>query len=463
MARTPDTIPELAGIATYVDAAQVGYSVADNVNRLLRMHWAERRLMDVMLAHIASTPEWELKCGLCLHQWHAAEHTDALRRRISEMRHPVPPLDRAPDRALEDFFAELVRSQDSVELLAGLYRVALPALHEAYSAHVEITNPLVDHPTRRMMRAMLLDFDESIVWGVDALNEMVRTDERAYDRAMSWENHLTAYLQEARGIAGDLLQVDVDENLSSPLPPPRAAESYAPDFSPARDDRFTGQYNFNFPPHLVYNAPGVPADERNLALLCKRTLEMDVPEMMASFILERRDQPWSFYYDYSRQLWDEARHSMMGTVALKASGIDWTKIPLNVGFSLRLNRHADPLERQILLYAIEQSLMPGETGKRFEYETAREAGDKLSAHFHDYDWADEVLHAQIGRRALAREGISQQDALDRAKEIHERTWEALDGYKDRDEQLDWWPDFVRATLGKETAAVELGDLKILSE
>jgi hypothetical protein len=232
-----------------------------------------------------------------------------------------------------------------------------------------------------------------------------------------------------------------------------------------RDNRFSGQYNFNFPPHLVYNAPGIPADERNLALLCKRTLEMDVPEMMASFLFERTDQPWSFYYDYSRQLWDEARHAMLGTVGLEARGIDWKRIPLNVGFSLRLNLHATPLERQILLYAIEQSLMPGETGKRFEYETAKEAADELSAHFHDYDWADEVLHAQIGRRALAREGITQQEAIERAKEIHEQTWAALAQYADREPQLDWWPEFVRDALGKESAAknADLGDLKILAE
>jgi hypothetical protein len=268
---------------------------------------------------------------------------------------------------------------------------------------------------------------------------------------------LRAYLDAAGGITGD-------GRASRELPPARARAAFVPDFHPARDDRFSGQYNFDFPPHLVYNAAGVPADERNLALLCKRTLEMDVPEMMASFLSERKDQPWQFYYDYSRQLWDEARHSMMGTVALEARGIDWKKIPLNVGFSLRLNLHAAPLERQILLYAIEQSLMPGETGKRFEYETARAAGDELSAHFHDYDWADEVLHAQIGRRLLAREGITQVDALERAKAIHEKTWAALDNYRDREEQLDWWPAFVREALEKESAApAELGQPNILSE
>lgn len=70
--------------------------------------------------------------------------------------------------------------------------------------------------------------------------------------------------------------------------------------------------------------------------------------------------------------------------------------------------------------------MPAETGKRFEYESAVAADDGLSARFHDYDWADEVLHAQIGRRALKREGISREEAISRGADIHERTWAALD-------------------------------------
>jgi len=185
---------------------------------------------------------------------------------------------------------------------------------------------------------------------------------------------------------------------------------------------------------------------------------------MASFMTERADQPWEFHRDYSRQLWDEARHAMMGTVALEAAGIDWRReIPLNISFALRLNLHATPIERQMMLYAIEQSLMPGETGKRYEYETAVAAGDALSAHFHDYDWADEVLHAQIGRRVLKREGISGDEARERARDIHEKTWAALEQYRHLDEQHDWWPAFVRRVLGRDSAATTRPELNIFSE
>ncbi|HEX4469810.1 MAG TPA: hypothetical protein VH080_09750 [Gemmatimonadaceae bacterium] len=444
----------LAGIATDGNAARIGFSVDENVRRLLRFHWVERRLMGILVAHLTSEPVWEVKCALALHQWQCAEHVDALRRRIAEMRNPVPRLDAAPENdptaaALDAFLGQVDAARDTEELLAGVYVVLYPALAAAYREHLERTNPLVDYPTRRILRFALVDLEEAVEW-------RVASDEwREVPHA--WIDHLQAYLAAAGGVSGDAGVKQLDLTRHSPRLTRHS-------FHPQRDDRFHGQYNFEFAPHLVYNVPEVPADERNLALVCKRALEIDVPEMMASFMTERTEQPWEFYRDYSRQLWDEARHAMMGTVALEARGVDWkSDIPLNVSFALRLNLHATPIERQIMLYAIEQSLMPGETGKRFEYETALAAGDALSAHFQDYDWADEVLHAQIGRRALKREGISSDEACDRAKEIHEKTWGALDQYRSLDEQHDWWPEFVRKVLGKESAAQSRPGLNIFSE
>jgi hypothetical protein len=448
------TVPPLAGIASYGDAARIGFSVDENVRRLLRFHWVERRLMGTLVAHITSEPVWEVKCALALHQWQCAEHVDALRRRIAEMRTPVPRLDAVPENdptaaALDDFLSQIDAARDTAELLAGVYGVLHPALAAAYRDHIERTNPLVDYPTRRVLRFALIDVEEALEWRAASDNGRETSEE--------WIEHLRAFLAAAGGITGD----DGVEQLDATRHSSRATRHL---FHPQRDDRFHGKYNFEFAPHLVYNMPDVPAEERNLALVCKRALEMDVPEMMASFITERTDQPWEFYRDYSRQLWDEARHAMMGTIALEARGVDWkADVPLNVSFALRLNLHATPLERQIMLYAIEQSLMPGETGKRFEYETAVAAGDDLSAHFHDYDWADEVLHAQIGRRMLKREGISSDEAHRRAKDIHEKTWAALDQYRSRDEQHDWWPAFVRKVLGKESAAQTRPALNIFSE
>ncbi len=414
--------------------------------------------MDMLLAKLPGTPEWEVKCAIALHQWQHAEHATLLRDRIAEMRSPTPQLDIAPDDALEALFAELERSDDTVELLTGTYLVIRPALKAAYLEHHRAENPLVAHPTRRVLAMILADEDDAIGWGLRALEAMWAGDPPARARSDAWRAHLNSYLAACGGIDG--LQPKHAE-----LPPARATGSYAPDVTPRRDARFRGQRDFDFPPHVIYNDSRVPPDERNLALLCKRALEMDVPEMMASILVEWRSLPWELRRLLSRQLWDEARHAMMGTVALEARGLDWTKIPLNIGFSLRLNRHATPVERQIMLWAIEQSLMPRDTGKRSEYETAVAAGDALSAHFHDYDWADEVLHTKIGRQVLKHAGISPAEATAQAEAIHERTWRALDAYRGVDETNGWWEDFVREALGRPSAVEgsELQPLKILPE
>ena len=472
-----DRIPPLAGLCTRAEAARVGLSVEENVRRLVRYHWVEKRTMEIMVGRIASTPEWEVKGALSLHVWLTAERAEALRRRITEMRSPAPRLDVPPDARLETALAEIGAAHDTVELLTGLYGVLLPELAEAYRRHVDETNPLVDHPTRRMLRRNLLDLDDTLAWGGAALEAFgehehvsrpaeigaehtsaARRDEVERSRAPAraggpggdgaFEVHVRAYLHAAGGIAGGAATLEA-------LPAARAPGAPAPDFRPRRDARFGGMHNFNFPPHVIAGAANVSAEERNLALLCKRLLEMDVPEMMCSFMSERADCPWGFHLDYARQLWDEARHSMMGEVALEARGVDWRAIPLNVGFALRLNLHAEPLERQIVLWAIEQSLMPGDTGKRAEHRTALEAGDDLSAHFHDYDWADEVLHAQIGRRWLLGaegEGLGYDEAMERARLAHERTWAALEEYRALEPQTDWWSGFVRHVTGRDTEA-----------
>ena len=143
--------------------------------------------------------------------------------------------------------------------------------------------------------------------------------------------------------------------------------------------------------------PKQPAEAKVLMMYYKRLREIDVPEMMASIITQTPDKPWGYYRDMSRQLWDESRHAMMGEVGFISAGIDWPKqVAVNFTWSLGLNTQLTPKERHAVLYFIEQGLMP-KTGKRHEWETAIMSGSPLAATFQDFDWADEVLHARVGR------------------------------------------------------------------
>ena len=143
---------------------------------------------------------------------------------------------------------------------------------------------------------------------------------------------------------------------------------------------------------------------------------------------------------------------MMGSVYFEKHGIDWKgQIPLHAGSSIRLNMHMSPLEAHAVLYTIEQSLLPAKTGKRYEWAPAGEAQDELATLYQDYDWADEVLHTHIGRRWLVSQlDMSRNEVIELGQRKAIETEEVLSEYTDESKQVNWWPEFVRQVLGRES-------------
>jgi hypothetical protein len=177
----------------------------------------------------------------------------------------------------------------------------------------------------------------------------------------------------------------------------------------------------------------------------KRLREIDVPEMMASILAETTDKPWEYTVDMTRQLWDEARHAMMGEVGFRRAGIDWPKfVRVNFTWSLALNTQLKPLERHAVLYFIEQGLMP-KTGKRFEWETGIASGDEFSAMIQDYDWADEVLHARIGRDWYVKQMGDARRAIDYGDECWSKLLIDWRSYLEKGltAHENWWPALYR--------------------
>lgn len=169
------------------------------------------------------------------------------------------------------------------------------------------------------------------------------------------------------------------------------------DGTPRRDERFPDPYNMGVNAEAFLYDEEMPPNAKVLMMFYKRIREIDVPEMMSSILHETKGKPWSYYRDMTRQLWDEARHAMMGEVGFVSEGIDWPRLVMvNSTWSRALNTQLTPKERHAVLYFIEQGLMP-KTGKRHEWVVSKEAGNPLATTFQDFDWADEVLHARIGR------------------------------------------------------------------
>src|SRR5262245_7499520 len=158
-------LPTLAGLATIAEAAKPGLSVEVCVARLKRYHYAFVRLHEILTARITAEPTYEIKTGFSHHSYLCAEHVQALRTRVSEMRAPPLGLEDVPEPRLQIFFAEILCAPSTEALLLGRYGKAMPALDAALARHQRDTNPLTDAPSIRVCRFARLELADMIAFG----------------------------------------------------------------------------------------------------------------------------------------------------------------------------------------------------------------------------------------------------------------------------------------------------------
>jgi hypothetical protein len=425
-------LPTLAGLATLAEAAKPGLSVEACVARLKRFHYAFLRLHEIFTARITAEPIYELKTGCSHHAYLCSEHVMALRTRVGEMREPPLGLEEIPHPALQVFFDEILAAPTTAELLVGVYEKALPALDAALARHMADTNPLTDAPSIRVCRFARLEIADMITFGKRCVECLC---EHAMREAMTpWLKRLDECLAAAGGLDG------TGQISDAPVERMHSRKPYVYDPIPKRDERFQDLWNQGVNPEAFIYSPEYPAKPKALMMLYKRIREIDVPEMMASIITETKGQPWGYYRDMSRQLWDEARHAMMGEVGFVALGVDWTRARITHNWSYRLNTECTPIERHAVLYFIEQGLMT-RTGKRYEWELGVESGLPLMATLQDFDWADEVLHAAFGREWYIPQIGDRKHAIDYGDQCWSKILSNWTTVRDRGltQHENWWP------------------------
>lgn len=436
-------LPPLAGLASFEAAAKPGLGVEESVDRIKRYHFALKRLMQILQARLTAEPIYELKMAFSLHSHYCAEHCTAMRERVAEMRTPPLGLEKIPDPHLDDFFKEIQNAPTTEELVIGLYRHAFPALLRGLQRHLKETNPLSDHPSLRLCRFAALEIEEVVQYGEQAVKCLVGEDQ---NESFSEWSHL---LQDLLNAAGDLDGSQGKVPLSKPLQYSLAPLPY--DKVPKRDERFPDPYNMGVHAEEFLYDPRFQSRDKTLMMYYKRLREIDVPEMMATILTESLNKPWGYYRDMTRQLWDEARHAMMGEVGFVKLGIDWPRhVMVNFTWSLGLNTQLQPWERHAVLYFIEQGLMT-KTGKRFEWEVGADSGDALSKLFQDYDWADEVLHARIGRDWYVSAFGDQKEAIDFGSACWSKVLSNWNAWKEegKTQHRNWWPELYQSFCARQ--------------
>ncbi len=144
---------------------------------------------------------------------------------------------------------------------------------------------------------------------------------------------------------------------------------------------------------------------------------------------------WEWIRDAARWTYDESRHMLMGQRRLDAWGLDRSLVPLG-GYIYEACAGEDPLYRLGMLGYFETKNIGR---KRERADAFHELGDGTSAVDMEFDWADETLHAEYGRRwlqellrARGRNPESWREVLERCEElVRERVAAATEGEKHR--------------------------------
>src|SRR6266850_999615 len=159
--------------------------------------------MRIMAGWIALTPELSAKLLLGRHVWDNAQHADAWGKRLPELRARAQESEPANQAfvALMDALEAPEAPGQTVERLAGVYRVLKPHLLSVYEQHLVRANPVYEPPTCRILARCVEDERRHIVAGETIIRHLAPSSE-AQARAGAWQSKLQDLLEAAGGVTG---------------------------------------------------------------------------------------------------------------------------------------------------------------------------------------------------------------------------------------------------------------------
>jgi hypothetical protein len=379
-------LPSGKDVRERVDTAQV----------LTRFHHLERALALACGAWIPAVPLLEQKAALARVAWQCALAADALRDRVFELRYPSRMLEEGADAPLIQVYEAAIRAPDADAFVRGLAEVLVPSLQGEYRAFLEATDALDDGPTIRILESAANDKDEQTsLLAAEGSNS-------------SWPGELRAALETHEPPAGTPFAIAED---------------------PARDDRYAVS-SFYWPDTLDPSYPYGEGVALQLRSAVSHLNEVWAVETAGVILYELAGElGWEFVRDAARWVYDESRHMLMGKRRLDAWGLDAAATPLGA-YIYEACRGQDAIVRLGMLGYFETKNIGR---KRERAQAFAELGDRLSETDMEFDWADETIHAEYGRRWLKE--------LLRARGEDEESWPAI---------LDECEQLVRARVAAAT-------------
>ena len=179
--------------------------IEDLARRIGHYVWTESMLFEVLGGWATEVPEPDVKVFVGTHCHRHAWHAELWRQRLPELRELDPQRLIVPANDEMARFADtLVTPQapeQTVEKLAGVYRVLLPRCVSAYTSHRDLVDDRTDAPTGRVLDLVLRDQLDEWRDGELLLQSLLATADDVA-RATAHQAELEALIVTASGITG---------------------------------------------------------------------------------------------------------------------------------------------------------------------------------------------------------------------------------------------------------------------
>lgn len=346
-----------------------------------RLYRTIRETMRAMAGRICGVTNWEAKKLIARHIWLDAEHAEAIRTRVLELRFPRVDVDLNVDMALLAVLVKLPSTNSDTEFLAGVYRVIKPAVLDAVERYLRQSDALDDAPSHRALRLVAEELREQLR-EFETLWRHFNTEER--NNSEDWITWLKAALSEAGGIfASDsgrplLVRTDLSDRARYEIP-----------LMPKRDPRWLPAVT-QVPPR----PPRTP-QEQQVWVAIDHVNELWACELAAALIWHHENMSWSLYRNTARWAYDEMRHAEMGERRLQRYGFEvGVDVPMVPDHWMGVAARGGMEAMLFVVHGLEQG------GPKWKAQLKSELwamGDPYSAQDCDYDWADEAGHIRYGQ------------------------------------------------------------------
>ncbi len=358
----------------------------DSAAVLKRYHLLEAELARTCAAWIPAVRRLESKAAMARLAWQSVLSARALRERVLELRYPSRLIEVGADRPLVELFRAVVNAPGAGAVVRTTAEVLCPALAGAYRKYLAASDEVADGPSLRVVDLALREKEEQV-------RAMAAVAEVEADAGSdSWVGEVAALLARLGGVG---LRPPPPVEVPGVL---RGGRRFRLAHEPARDDRYLC-CRFYWPDVVD---PGYPYGE-GLRLQIRTAVshvnEVWAVETAAALLHGLPEElAWDFMPDGARWLYDEARHMAMGQRRLEAWGLPAAEVPLGT-YIYRACRGQDLVYRLGMLAYFETRNIGKKRERVRSFQRLRDAASQRDM---DFDWADETIHANYGRRWLTR-------------------------------------------------------------